>query len=248
MNHETTLNTSNESNFETQNENSKYSPREKIVRFLVREVNANHLSYDALRSIFQDVRRKCKVNVPRKSKKLIELPTEVEMKRFYSVIHNPIHKLMFETLEGTGLRVSELVNMEIARIDFSKNQMFVHEGKGKKDRIVIFGNRLKEKLQIYLNNRNLRFIFESNRNYKFTITRIEQICKQYKEAANIEKELTPHSLRHIWNTLLAQMDVSKDKRKILAGHESDETQDIYTHLAAGGFTSEIIKILDREKM
>ncbi len=184
--------------------------------------------------------------MPAKPKRLLELPTAAEIACFYGVIDNPIHKLIFETLENTGLRVAELCTLEVKRIDFNNNTIFVHKGKGGKDRVAIFGNVLKQKLLIYLEGRKNRYLFESNRHTYFSTRRIEQICKVYKAKVGIQKSLSPHTFRHIWNTRLANCGVSREHREILAGHEKgSKTQDIYTHLGIGGVKNKVIEILDK---
>ena len=115
---------------------------QRCIKFLIKETNKNKLDYGQLRYIFRRVREECGIEIKENKKSLYELPNRDQMDLFYSVIHNPIHKLMFEFLEGTGLRVSELCKLEICRIDFEQNLIFVKEGKGKKDRVVPFGNKL----------------------------------------------------------------------------------------------------------
>lgn len=237
-----TISTENESNFVTQNEDAKL---QKVIKSLIREVRSQRLDYDQLRYIFRCVRQECEIEVPKQEKRLIELPTREEMERFYSVVKKPIHRLIFEFLEGTGLRVSELVSLEVSRIDFQTNRIFVFQGKGNKDRIALLGNRLKAKVQLYLDGKNNRYLFESNRHTRFSSRRIEQLCKGYKERAHVEKDLTPHSFRHMWNTRMAEKGVSEEKRAILAGHsENSDTQKTYTHLSLAGISGEIIPILD----
>jgi len=231
--------------FVLQKQEAKF-PLQPIIRFLVREVNKQKLNYHQLKYIFKTVRAKCNIDVGNKAKRLIELPSEEELAIFFGAIKNPIHRLIFDTLIGTGLRVSELCSLEIKRLDLSNNQFFVHEGKGKKDRIAIVGNKLKEKLELYLQGRQNRYLFESTRHTRFTTRRVEQICKKYKKLSGIDKNLTPHTLRHIWNTKLATLGLDKEKRALLAGHENDKTQEIYTHLGIGGFKSDVIKIMDSQ--
>jgi len=229
--------------FVLQKEEAKF-PLQPIIRFLVREVNKQKLSYCQLKYIFQTVRAKCQIDVGNKAKRLIELPSEEELAAFFNAIKNPIHRLIFDSLLGTGLRVSELCSLEVKRLDLKSNQFFIHEGKGKKDRIAIVGNKLKEKLELYLQGKQNRYLFESARHTRFTTRRIEQLCMKYKRLSGIDKKLTPHSFRHIWNTKLATQGLDKEKRALLAGHENDKTQDLYTHMGLGGFKSEVIKLLD----
>ena len=121
-----------------------------------------------------------------------------------------------------------------------------HQGKGNKDRVTVMGDHLKEKLLIYLQKRKNKFLFESNRQTKLTPRRIEQICKSYKEKAGLEKSLTPHTFRHLWNTSLAEGGLQREQRALLAGHSNEKTQDIYTHLGVGGMKLRVIQILDEK--
>lgn len=231
--------------FADQNANEK-SPIQAMVRYLSREASRHKLSYSQLKFIFRSVRERCSIPVEgNKSRKLYELPTAEELAAFYSVITDPVHRLIFETLETSGLRISELCNLEIKRIDFKTNLVFVSEGKGKKDRTTIFGTRVLEKIRLYLVGRNNRYLFESNRRRKYSRRRLEQICRQYRKAAGITKRLSPHTFRHLFFTRLAEAGVPKEKRMILAGHSSESVQDQYTHLGIGGIKTEVLAILER---
>lgn len=229
--------------FVDQNSNAK-SPIQKCIKFLVRETNKNKFDYGQLRYIFRSVREGCNIEITKGKKSLYQLPTTDEINKFYNVISNPVHKLIFQFLQSTGLRVSELCKLEVSQIDFNENIIFIKEGKGKKDRIVPFGNKIKEKLKLYLETRNNRYLFESNRNSKFSTRRIEQICEKYVAKANLSVSITPHTFRHIYFSYLASKNVSKEHRMLIAGHSSGKTQDIYTHLTLGHIKDDIISILD----
>lgn len=217
-----------------------------IVKVLSREVNRHKLNYHQLKYIFRIVRERCGIEVENSSsRRLYELPTAEELKQFYTMIDNPVHKLIFQTLEGTGLRISELCNLEVRRVDFKSNLIFVHKGKGDKDRVTVIGSRLLEKLKIYLEGRNNRYLFETQRHSKFSKRRIEQLCQEYAAQAQIGKRLTPHTFRHLWNTRLAEAGISREGREILAGHsKGSATQDIYTHLGVGGIKDSVLAVLD----
>jgi integrase len=221
------------------------SPIQTLIRSACREVNRQKLDYRQLSYVFRIVRDRCGIVAPsQKRRGLRELPTYDELKQFYDVIDNPIHRLIFEMMENTGLRVAELCNLQVGRIDFETNLIFVSAGKGDKDRVVVMGNLMKEKLKIYLANRRNKFLFESNRCTRYTPRRLEQLCRQYKDQSGIAKILTPHIFRHVLMTRLAMSGLSEEKRAILAGHTDSATQQIYTHLSAGGFKHEVIAILD----
>lgn len=231
--------------FAPKNANTKYAIK-SIIKNLSKSVNEKKINYDQLRYIFKSVRSQCELESPARTKALFELPTESEIEKFFRVIKNPVHKLIFEFLDGSGLRVSELCHLEVRRIDFTNNTIFVKDGKGKKDRVTLIGNHLLEKIALYLANRNNRYLFESNRNKRFSTRRIEQICSQYKTLAKITHHLSPHTFRHRWNTRLAEGGISREGREILAGHsKGSAVQDVYTHLGVGGIKEKVIAILDR---
>lgn len=235
----------NQNDFSLQNSKWK-SDLKPLIRHLVRETNRLKLDYSQLKYVFAQVRELCEVSVPNTSgRKLFELPTTEELSRFYEAITNPIHTLFFETLECTGLRVSEICALEVVRLDLKNNQAFIFEGKGKKDRIAIIPDALAQKLKIYLDGKNNRYLFESNRNTKYTKRRIDQICADYRAKVEITKKLTPHTFRHVWNTRLAEAGITKEKRAIFAGHSSEKTQEVYTHLGIGGMKQEILAILNK---
>lgn len=231
--------------FADQISNSK-SHIQRCIKFLIKETIKHKYDYSQLRYIFRRVREECGIKVKENKKSLYELPNREQMILFYSVIHNPVHKLMFEFLEGTGLRVSELCKLEICRIDFEQNLIFIKEGKGNKDRVVPFGNKLKDKLKIYLSGRNNRYLFESNRNSIFTTRRIEQICEGYSSTSSSGVTITPHTFRHLYFSFLASKSVSKENRMLIAGHANGKTQDIYTHLTISGIKEEIIILVDNK--
>lgn len=238
-------NIENIQDFMTQKSNTK-SPIQPSIKSLVRDANKNKYSYDQLKYIFKSVREQCQIEVPKNKKELYELPSSRELAQFYNSIDNPVHKLMFEFLEGTGLRVGKFCDLAVTRIDWDNNTILIKNAKGAKDRIIVLGNRIKEKLLIYLNGKNNKYLFESNRNTRFSTRRIEQICEQYVKKSGIATNITPHTFRHIFNTYLAQNKVSKENRMMLTGHESEQAQNIYTHLAVGGIKDEIIEILDKK--
>ena len=232
--------------FVTQKSEAK-SPLQALIRHIIREANRQKLNYGHLKYVFRVVRQRCEIEVSGgKARRLFELPTAADLDAFYAAITDPIHRLIFEVLESTGLRVSELCRLEVHQIDFKTNLIFVSQGKGGKDRVTVIGNRVLEKLMIYLAGRQNRYLFESGRHTRFSSRRIEQLCKTYRERSGVIKKLTPHVFRHVWNTRLAEAGLPEDKRAILAGHSDTATQAIYTHLSAGGVKDEVIAILDKQ--
>lgn len=223
------------------------SPIEQITKLLCREVRQNKLTYEQLKRIFRNTRARCHIAPPKKSGKLIRLPSKEQLHTFLDAVDNPIHKLLFKTLLGTGLRVSELCNIEVSQINFSNNQIFIHQGKGAKDRIVIFSNNLKAQLQLYLIGKNLRYLFETERADKYSPRRVQQLFKHYSQKSNIF--MHPHLCRHYVMTLWATEGLTEDQRAVLAGHaKGSDAQQIYTHLSLAGVADKAIEALDKNNL
>ncbi|MBF0316465.1 MAG: tyrosine-type recombinase/integrase [Oligoflexia bacterium] len=229
--------------FTSKNEKVK-SPISETISLVARNVNRHKLSYDQLRFIMKMVREKCQLTHPKTSKKLPEMPRREEIDSFYGNISNPIHRLIFECLEGTGLRIQELCNLRVTDIDFDNNTLFVRQGKGHKDRVAIIGNTIKEKLLIYLDGRNNHYLFESSRHTKYSTRRIQQLCSRYSKS--ISNRITCHTFRHLFITNLAENNVSREIREIVVGHaKNSKAHDCYLHLSLGGSKEKIINILDK---
>ncbi len=238
----------NMGNFTTKTTSVK-SPINEIVSSMVRLVNKHKMNYDQLSYATKQVRLKCGVKHPKRPKKLPQMPTKEELRTtFYQCIHNPIHKLIFEVLEGSGLRVSELANLKVSDIDFDDNTLFINQGKGHQDRKAVIGNKVLEKLKIYLEGRNNTYLFESNRNTKYSTRRIQQLCTQYAKQAKIAHVIHCHTFRHIFITYLTSQNIGREIREIIVGHsKGSKAHDIYNHLSAGGIDkNEIIKVLDKD--
>jgi integrase len=226
---------------------STNSTSDEIVKVISREVRRHKITYNQLKRIFMDVRSRCDLKVPKKKETLVRLPSSEQLQIFFNAIENPVHKLLIKTLLGTGLRVSELCNIQVSQIDFAKNQMFVHQGKGAKDRIVVFSNHLKSHLQLFLSDKRNRYLFESERSNKFTPRRIQQIFDRYSKKSQIY--MHPHLCRHIFATTLAQAGLTEDQRSVLCGHsKGSNIQQTYTHLAMVDVAEQAISALDKNNL
>lgn len=147
-------------------------------------------------------------------------------------------RTMLEVLYATGMRVSELINITLERIDLNMKYIIAF-GKGSKERIVPLGSVAAEFLQHYLEKvrpklthagRNTNIVFLAFGGHELTRQRFWQIIRAYGRKANINKALTPHILRHSFATHL--LDNGADLRSVqeLLGHSDISTTQIYTHL------------------
>ncbi len=157
-------------------------------------------------------------------------------------LDNPFNyrtKAMLEMMYGSGLRVSELVNLTLNDIDLYNDTILIH-GKGSKERIVPLGDYAKEYLAEYLKVRNSLIkrkngnpdkLFLNNHGLPITRNGFNFLLNKLLKEKGIEKEVTPHTLRHSFATHM--LDNGADLRTIqeLLGHSDIVTTRIYTHVS-----------------
>ena len=148
-------------------------------------------------------------------------------------------KAMLEMMYGSGLRVSELVNLTLNDIDLYNDSILIH-GKGDKERIVPLGDFAKKYLSEYLKvrgsllkkkNGNPDKLFLNNHGTPITRNGFNFLLNNILKEKGIEKEVTPHTLRHSFATHM--LDNGADLRTIqeLLGHSDIVTTRIYTHVS-----------------
>ncbi len=144
---------------------------------------------------------------------------------------------MFELLYATGLRVSELVSLQLQQIDFQGDYLTV-KGKGGKMRAVPFGKWAREKLQVYLQQarpkllkgRSSPFVFTTRSGRPLSRQGFWKLIRHYALAAGIEKKVTPHTLRHSFATHLLEGGADLRSVQSMLGHADISTTQIYTHV------------------
>ena len=167
------------------------------------------------------------------SKKKMKLPVVLgrnEIERMIAVTDNIRHKLIIMVLYYAGLRLSEAINLRWEDIDFDREIIHIKKTKGEKERVVFLHPKLVEMLKIYgVNKKGL--VFRSQRKKRYNRRTIQQIVHDVAEKAEIEKRVSPHTLRHSFATHL--LEAGADIRYIqhLLGHKDLKTTQIYTHIA-----------------
>ncbi len=147
---------------------------------------------------------------------------------------------ILELLYATGLRVSELVSLNVQDIDFEESYIRCW-GKGSKERIVYAHDRALDGLQDYLStsrmsllgqNKDESALFVNHRGERLTRQWVWNILKTYSKRAGIDRKITPHTLRHSFATHLLQKGASLRHVQELLGHSSISTTQVYTHLTS----------------
>jgi integrase/recombinase XerC len=153
-------------------------------------------------------------------------------------------RALFELLYATGLRVSEAAGLDLEDVDFSSRLVRV-TGKGRRERIVPFGEAAEDALRAYLPSRDaLRHrarerepgpeepLFVNARGGRLTSRSMARLLKRRLRAAGLPAEISPHALRHTFATHLLQAGADLRAIQELLGHASLSTTQKYTHLDA----------------
>ncbi len=164
-------------------------------------------------------------------------------------------RAMIETLYGCGLRVSELVGLEISKI-FGDEGYIVIRGKGNKERMVPISDVALREIRDYLRDRELldikpdsrNILFLNRRGGKMTRMRVFQIVKALAEAAGIRKSISPHTLRHSFATHLLEGGANLRAIQQMLGHETIATTQIYIHLDRSALRKDILTFHPRNKL
>lgn len=165
--------------------------------------------------------------------KIIEAPAKFEQNK--NVVAR--NRAIFEVLFATGLRISELVDLRMDKID-KQGRIYVL-GKGKKERFAYLTPRAVKYLQDYLKIRASAspFLFipfqgknvNDKKNKKISTRYVQERIKKYRELLGINIPVTPHILRHAFATYLAEDGANPAAIQILLGHESLDTTTRYVH-------------------
>ncbi len=209
----------------------------EIVAQVAKIVRRAGLDYDGWRYVAKKVRQKCDLHPEKKPKRLPRVLTADEFRKFYQIVDRADdvqHALMLRLMFYTGVRVSELCKIEVGDVDLEACKIFVNQGKGSKDRYVLFGKSFATALRTHIAaHPNNRWLFQTQRNGKFTTRRVQQIVKGYAEEAGVNA--TPHTFRHQAITWLTRNSGLADAElQLITGHARRETLAIYQHIALDG--------------
>jgi len=164
-------------------------------------------------------------------KRLPVFLTKEEVHRLLEAINNDTHQLMIALLYGSGLRVSELTHLTKENLDLENKTGWVRHGKGDKDRVFIIPESLIDRLNVVLENKNTRDYLFRGRHGPLHVRSIQEILKNARRKAKIEKCVHPHTLRHSFATHLVENGTDICSIQSLLGHNSTETTMIYIHMA-----------------
>ena len=152
-------------------------------------------------------------------------------------------KAMLETMYSSGLRVSEIINLEIKNVNLNRGVIQVF-GKGAKERKVPLGDYAIEYINKYINevrnknkNKNSKYLFLSKYGEPLTRQYYFKMIRKYALIAGIDRPISPHILRHSFATHLLENNADLRAVQEMLGHSNIATTQIYTHVSSRRMTS-----------
>jgi integrase/recombinase XerC len=238
------------------NTNFQHLNRQSIRGFLGKEIDKGYSSKTIARRLcsikslykylykIEIIKRNPTLSI--KSPKISKsLPNFIDQKVIESLMKIPDEstnkglrdRAILELFYSTGIRLSELIALNIEEID-SVNQLIKVHGKGDKERLIPFGNRAKFCIKNYLKNRGLSFshapksepLFVNEKSKRVPKSTIQRRIRNYIKLVAVGKNLGPHILRHSFATHLMERGADIRSIKDLLGHSSLSSTQIYTHI------------------
>lgn len=222
---------------------------------------ARHLS--ALRGFYDYLKREGQIDTniykliknPKLEKKLPNVLNDEEIDKIFAFPKdekpkNILTRVLFEVIYATGIRISEFINIKESDIDFTEGSIRIL-GKGKKERIVYFGEYASLALKDYLvvrekiKKEDTDYLFLNVSGYRLKRRSAEQIVYDRINNVSINHHISPHTLRHTFATSLLTHGADIRTVQELLGHEKLGTTQIYTHLTSDYLKEEYFKKMKR---
>jgi site-specific recombinase XerD len=167
------------------------------------------------------------------------LPQTISTDEALTLLNAPTNlrdRTVLYLLYGTGMRVSELSDLNIENLDLKNRLIRIIEGKGNKDRLIPLPDLIIPIIEEYLHSRrddiDSSALILNRSGKRLTSRSIQRLVKKYKEKVNLqEKKVTPHTLRHAFATHLLANSVDIRVIQELLGHASLSTTQLYTHVS-----------------
>lgn len=218
-------------------DNNKYS-----IYSVVRKISSIKTFHRYLSSMYEINDVSIDIDTPRFYKKLPNILTIEEVENLLNIkletAFDYRNKAMLEVMYATGLRVSELVNLELNNVNLDEGYVRCF-GKGNKERIVPLGEIALKYLKIYIDDYRDSLkkrclcdkIFLNNHGKGITRQGFFIILKEIAEEKGIKKNITPHMLRHSFATHLLNNGADLRSIQVMLGHSNLSTTQIYTNVS-----------------
>lgn len=203
----------------------------EIVQFLKKE----QPDYYYLREIFRHLRKEFQITAPSLERIKRSVLSIEDLQRFYDFIKHegPLkNRIIVNILIYTGVRISELINIKIADIDFKKCHIYIPKGYKEQKRTVPFPSTFKETLQKYaleVQSSGGVYLFETSQKKSYTDRGIRKMISIYSQKAGLKTTINPHALRVFWLSWLKQQGIEDAMLQPYSGHKSRSSLEMYDH-------------------
>lgn len=202
--------------------------------------SSQNISINAIKKYYKFLYPKKRIKVFIRPKTIRYIPIVLsidEVKLMLNTARNNKHKTIILALYDLGLRREELLNIKWSDID-SKSEIKtvkICQGKGKRDRIIPLTERLQHQLSLlWKENKSLGYVL-NNEGKRYSATSVYNVVKYCSKSIN--KNVTPHTLRHTFATHLLNNGTDLRIIQALLGHEKSTTTEIYTHVSTLTFNN-----------
>ncbi len=215
----------------------------QIIRSCITLIQEKKYSYSSQKQFLGAIkkaylecfRRRIDVSVIYPSRSPRELPDILsldEVKNLLNGTKNLKHKAILATIYGLGLRISELIHLQVKDIDSDRMVVFIRQAKGKKDRTVMLPENLLKLLRNYFLEYNPNsYLFEGQKSPHYSASSVRKILRKSIEKMGITKKVKVHTLRHSFATHLLENGTDVRIIQKLLGHSSLNTTMMYTQVA-----------------
>lgn len=173
-----------------------------------------------------------KLKRPKKSRYLPTVLSKEEVLDLLRVTRNLKHRCALALIYSSGLRIGELLNLELKDIDIDRRLILIRQSKGRKDRYVMLAESVRPLLYNYLQTYMPKnYLMEGYKDKQYTASAVRSFLKDSCARAKIRKPVSPHTLRHSFATHMLENGTDLRYIQELLGHAKPETTMIYTHVA-----------------
>lgn len=179
-----------------------------------------------------------RIPYPKPERRLPVVLSREDVLKLLSSLRNIKHRAILTTCYAAGMRVSEATHLRVADLDSKRMVIRIHQGKGKKDRMVPLSPMLLELLREYWRVARPRdWLFPGKQSQPITMRSVQRVCVRARKAAGLDDRVTAHTLRHSFATHLLEAGTNVRTIQLLLGHASLTTTATYTQVATGDVLS-----------
>jgi integrase/recombinase XerD len=205
------------------------------VRELVTLARRHRLTYAMFHDTVRRARLALDLHPSTNRKTLPKLLSDASLESYFTAVAksgNVQHEILLKLLFYTSVRVSELCAIRTADVDLQANTIRIEQGKGSKDRYVVFPRDFRLVLDAHIRTHpDQEYLFESSHRRPYSRRRIHQIVVEYGEVAGIPEKIHPHTFRHQMLTWLTRQGLTDSQIQLISGHESKKSLEVYQHMA-----------------